>query len=107
MNVRNSYLIEVCAGFWGYGFDNLHIFNDMLTNSIDLRQVGTIRPNAGNNYVNQAISPNRVETRGIWVNAGNLSASNESQGGGCQDRDSPFLGLQEKHLRVPEPTRLE
>ena len=101
MNVRNSYLIEVCARFWGYGFDNLHIFNDMLTKSIDLRQVGTFRPPAADNYESQAISPSRVETRGIWVNAGNLSASNESQGEGCQDRGSPFMGWEENTYMYP------
>ena len=80
MNVRNSYLIEVRAGVRGYGFHNFHIFNGVLTNSINLGQVGALWPPAANSCVNQAMSPSRVETRGIRINACNLSASNESYG---------------------------
>ena len=105
--IQSSYLIELCAGFPGQGLDDLHILYEEPTKIIDLRQIGTLPPNAAESYVSQAVSPSRVETQGIRVNAGNLSASNEATGGKLSGPMFAVPGVAVKHLQVPEPTRLE
>ena len=75
-----SYLVEVCTGFWGDTFENLHILNEDLTSSVDLCQVGTLAPGRAESRIDQAISPCRVKSRGIGVHTGNLSTSDETAG---------------------------
>ena len=74
----NPHLVDVCTGFRGYRFDNPHISLDESTDSIDLRQSGTILPAPPERRVSHAISPSRVEAHGIGVGTGYLSASSEA-----------------------------
>ena len=97
-----SHLVEVCAGFWGDGFEDLHILNEELTGSVDLCQSRAILPAGAEGGVDQTISPGRVKTRSIRVYTGNLSASDETAGKkkkeSSQDPNaSPGLWEEETH----------
>ena len=74
----DSYLVKVCAGFWGYAFDDLHVLNENLTSSFDLGRIGTLLPECEENHEDQAVSPGRIKTCGLGVRAGYLSASYEA-----------------------------
>jgi len=69
------HLVEVCAGFWGYPFEDLHILNEELASSFDLCKTCTIPPGHEGSRKGQAISPSMV-----GVHTGNLSASDEVAG---------------------------
>ena len=75
---RGSYLVQVCTGFWGYAFDDLHILDEELTSSFDLSRIGTIRPARAESHVDQALSPGRIKTCGLGVHTGHLTASDEA-----------------------------
>ena len=75
-----SHLVQVCAGFGGHTFEDLHLLNEELTSGLNLSQVGTILPRRANGREDQAFSPGRVKTCGLGVYAGHLSASDEAMG---------------------------
>jgi len=75
-----SHLVQVCAGFGGYTFQDLHFLNEELTSGLDLSQVGTILPYRADSHVGQAFSPGRIKACGLGVYAGYLSASHEAMG---------------------------
>ena len=75
-----SHLVQVCAGFGGYTFQDLHILNEELTSGLDVSQVGTVLPRRADSREDQALSPGRVKTCGIRVYTGYLSASDEAMG---------------------------
>jgi len=62
-----SHLVQVCAGFGGYTFEDLHILNEKPTSSLDLSQVSTILPRRAGTRENHAFSPGRVKTCGLGV----------------------------------------
>jgi len=99
---RSSYLVEVRAGLWGYAFEDLHILNEELTSSFDLRQVGTLPPGPADTRKGQAIPPNRVKSRRFGIHTGNLSASDETREKTCQNPDSRVLEIVGRDLLVPE-----
>jgi len=72
-----GYLVQVCTRFGGYTFKYLHVLNEQLTSSCDFGRVGTILPTRAKSCVHQAFPPGRVETCGLGVHTGYLSASNE------------------------------
>jgi len=76
----DSYLVEVCAGFRGYAFEDLHILNEKLTGNLDLSRIGTIFPAGAKSGVDEAVSPDRVKTCRLGVHAGHLSAGDEANG---------------------------
>jgi len=78
--VRVSHFVQICAGFGGYTFQDLHIVDEKLASSLDLGQDGTILPRRGESRVDQAFSPDRVKTCGLGIYTGYLSASNEALG---------------------------
>ena len=88
MGVGSSYLVKVCARFRGYAFDDFHVSNDNLTSSFDLGQIGTLRPAPKENHEDQAVSPGRIETYGLGVRTGYLSAGYEAMGRPGQRRFS-------------------
>ena len=45
----DPHLVEVCAGFWGYPFEDLHILNEELASSLNLCQIGTFPPGRPDN----------------------------------------------------------
>ena len=77
---RDSHLIEVCTGFRGYPFKDLHILDEELASGLDLCQIRTFPPGRPDTRKGQAISPSRVESRRIRVHTGNLSASEQTVG---------------------------
>ena len=42
--MRDSYLVQVRAGFWGNAFEDPHILNEELASSFDLCQTRTFPP---------------------------------------------------------------
>ena len=100
---RDSHLVEVCAGFWCYAFEDLHILDEELTSSFDLCQIGAFPPGPADTRKDQTISPNRVKSRRIGIHTGNLSASDETVGKKkSQDSDSRVLEIVRRDLLVPE-----
>jgi len=96
-----SYLVEVCAGFWGNGFEDLHILNEQLTGSFDLCQTGAIPPGREESRQGQAISPSRVYSRGICAHTGNLSASDQAAGKNLRIQIRAFPRLWKKTDKYP------
>jgi hypothetical protein len=78
--VRGPYLVEVRSGVWGYSFDDLHVLNETLAGDVDLGLVGTFLPSCVDNGVDQAVSPDGVETRRLGVHSGNLTTCNKAIG---------------------------
>jgi len=76
----DSYLVKVCAGFWGYAFEDLHILNEKLTGSLDLSRICTIFPARAKGRVDEAVPPDRVKACRFWVYAGHLPAGDKANG---------------------------
>jgi len=74
----DPYLVQVCAGFWGYGFKDLHILDERLTSCFDHGPIGTILPARAKSRVDQAVPPDGVKTCRLGVYTGNLSASHKA-----------------------------
>ena len=74
----DSHLVQVCARFRGYAFEDLHPLNEKLTISLDLSRIGTILPGHADGRVDQAFSPSRIEACGVGVHTGYFSASDEA-----------------------------
>ena len=91
-----SYLVEVGSRVGGYSFDDLHVLNETLAGCIDLGLVGTFLPRCVDNGVDQAISPDGVETCRLGVHAGNLAACNKAT------RRGDFSGSQHSREREKE-----
>ena len=101
--MRDSHLVEVRARFWGYPFEDLHILNEELTSSFDLRQIGTSPPSPADTRKDQAISPSRVNSRRIGIYTRNLSASDETVEEKSQDLGSRVpVEIVGRDLLVPE-----
>ena len=67
------YLVKVCAGFWGYTFDDPHILNENLTSSFDHGGIGALLPTRAEDRVDQTFSPRRIKTRGFRIHTRYLS----------------------------------
>jgi len=78
--MRDSYLVEVRAGFWGHAFEDLHILDEELASGFDFCQIRTFPPGPAEKHKGQAISPGRIKSHRIGIHTGNLSASNETAG---------------------------
>ena len=88
--MRDSYLVEVRARFWGHAFEDLHILDEELASSFDLCQIRTFPPGPAEKHKGQAISPSRVKSRRIGIHTGNLSASDETAGIKLRIQVNPF-----------------
>ena len=97
---------QVCTGFWGYAFDDLHILDEELTSSFDLSRIGTILPARAESHVGQALSPGRIKTCGLGVYTGHLTASDEAVGRLLGSR-FPYPEIVGKDSQVPESRCLE
>jgi len=95
------HLVQVCAGFGSYTFQDLHILNDELTSGLDLSRVGTILPYRADSRIDQAFPPGRVKTCRLGVYTGYLSASNEAMGEILKSY-SRFLELWKKTHKYPK-----